>query len=295
MEMIRPNLFVVGAPKCGTTAWVEYLSSHPDICFSRLKEPHFFNTDFPGFRWVKSEEGYLSLFSDCKKVNFIGEASVQYLYSKEAANNIFKFSPRAKILIFLRSPASFIRSYHNQLILNADEDELSLRRAWGMSGLRGGSALPKSCREPKFLDYKSVGLFSEQVQRYVDLFPAENVKVLFFEDWITSPRSTYLEIIRFLGIDDDGRNCFPRVHGAKKVVNQRINKLTQRPPRVLTVLMSLIKKIPGMRGFKPSRLIRSLNTRDGYKATRDLDLENEIKNFFDEDQKRLCRILAKSS
>ncbi len=43
----RPNFFIVGAPKCGTTAWVRYLEDHPDVYFSPSKEPHYFCTDFP--------------------------------------------------------------------------------------------------------------------------------------------------------------------------------------------------------------------------------------------------------
>ena len=50
----RPNLFIVGAPKCGTTAWVEYLRTHPDIFFPEIKEPHYFATDLPGMRWTDS-------------------------------------------------------------------------------------------------------------------------------------------------------------------------------------------------------------------------------------------------
>jgi len=116
-----PNFFIVGAPKCGTTAWVEYLESHPDICFSSAKEPHFFNTDFPGFRWANSLDEYLLFFNECEGTKVIGEASVQYLYSNDSAKNIAGISPSAKILIFLRSPSSFLRSYHNQLLINCDE------------------------------------------------------------------------------------------------------------------------------------------------------------------------------
>ena len=41
----KPNLFLIGAPKCGTTSLASYLSDHPQIFVSDPKEPHFFNTD----------------------------------------------------------------------------------------------------------------------------------------------------------------------------------------------------------------------------------------------------------
>src|SRR5690606_30582215 len=84
-SMTRPNLFIVGAPKCGTTAWVEYLSSHPEIFFCDPKEPHFFNTDIPNFRWVRSLDEYLKLFVRAGSKKVVGEASILYLYSQEAA------------------------------------------------------------------------------------------------------------------------------------------------------------------------------------------------------------------
>lgn len=49
-----PNFFIVGAPKCGTTAWATYLSNHPDIFVPKAKEPHFFTTDHANYRWSKS-------------------------------------------------------------------------------------------------------------------------------------------------------------------------------------------------------------------------------------------------
>ena len=40
-----PNLFIVGAPRCGTTSLAYYLSQHPEIYFYVLKEPMFFAND----------------------------------------------------------------------------------------------------------------------------------------------------------------------------------------------------------------------------------------------------------
>ena len=286
-----PNFFIVGAPKCGTTAWVEYLESHPDICFSSAKEPHFFNTDFPGFRWANSLDEYLLFFNECEGTKVIGEASVQYLYSNDSAKNIAEISPSAKILIFLRSPSSFLRSYHNQLLINCDEDEPSLRKAWDASGKRKGKNVPKECREPAFLDYKKVGLFSEQVERYLKYFPSNQTKVVFFEEWIKSPRQVYLEVMEFLDVVDDGRTDFLKVHGAKKIRFRRLHQLTQRPPLFLRRILSIVRKFPGLSQVRPSRFLRSLNVQNGYASSIDTDIEAEIDDYFYDDQKRLRAIL----
>ena len=45
--MNKPDFFIVGALKCGTTSLYEYLRQHPEVFMSRIKEPHFFGRDLP--------------------------------------------------------------------------------------------------------------------------------------------------------------------------------------------------------------------------------------------------------
>jgi len=289
---MRPNFFIVGAPKCGTTAWAEYLSQHPDICFSSSKEPHFFNEDFPNFRWARSLDSYQEFFKDCGDAKIVGDASVQYLYSQTAAQKISEFANDAKILIMLREPPEFIQSYHNQLLINCDETEADLRKAWEMSGMRATGAVPATCREPSFLNYKRVGRFSEQIERYLECFPADQIKIVFMQDWIKDPRSLYLALMDFLAVQDDGKTEFPVVHSAKHVTSKRLNRLAKRPPRNLTLLMNSIRRIPGFRNFRGSQLIRLLNSRAGYYGRPDDDLMHEIKVYFAEDQAKLAKLLG---
>ncbi|MRU15685.1 sulfotransferase domain-containing protein [Roseovarius sp. A21] len=292
--MSRPNFFIVGAPKCGTTAWAYYLSGHADICFSKNKEPHYFSTDFDGFRWARCEEDYLSFFEGCECERVIAEASVQYLYSADAARNIAAFNPDARILVMLRRPSAFIRSYHNQLLLNFDETIEDLQTAWDLSGHRCSSSIPAENREPSFLNYKRVGLFSEQLARYFEYFDRSQIKVTFMEDWIQKPRGLYLDLMEFLMIDDDGRTDFSRVHAAKHVSSRMLHRITQRPPFALKKAVGLIKRIPGMEDFKPSHILRKINTRRGYSSSEfNTELAEKIDLYFAEDQARLQKMLER--
>jgi hypothetical protein len=48
MNTIRkPNLFMIGGPKCGTTSFQEYPAGHPHIFMSEPKEPCYFDKDIP--------------------------------------------------------------------------------------------------------------------------------------------------------------------------------------------------------------------------------------------------------
>ena len=286
--MTQPNPFNVGAPKCGTTDWLDYLSRHQDIFFCDPKEPHHFNTDIPSFRWFESEATYLDLFADTGSASVVGEASILYLYSRDAAEKIARFNPDAKILIFVRAPEKFIPSYHQQQLYNLDEDVGDLQRAWAMSGLRSGEALPNGCRDPRLIDYKSIGAFGEQASRYIRQFGTDQVRIIEFDQWVKSPRETYCALLEFLQLEDDGMNEFAKVNAAHDHRSKTLATLTQRPPRALSLVSRAVRKIPGLSGLRPARLLRKLNRSEGYRKTGiSTSLEQEIIAHYKEDQTKL--------
>jgi len=101
---MKPNFFIVGAPKCGTTSMTEYLKQHPDIFIPEEKEPHYFGSDLEYPRITKTEAQYLRLFSEAQDERRLGEASVWYLFSQRAAQEIYEFNPLSRIIIMLRTP-----------------------------------------------------------------------------------------------------------------------------------------------------------------------------------------------
>lgn len=124
-----PNFFIVGAPKCGTTAMHIYLRQHPEIFMPEKKESHFFGSDLNSQYFIRDREKYLSLFSEAKDVKRIGEASVWYLYSKQAAYEIKEFSPSASIIIMLRNPVDMLYAQHSQFLYNGNENIASFEDA----------------------------------------------------------------------------------------------------------------------------------------------------------------------
>src|SRR5947209_20289335 len=100
--MRRPDFFIVGAPRCATTALNDYLGRHPDIYVPEVKESHHFATDLLSRDdCYRSADNYLALFAGATDEFVIGEASVFYLYSKDAARNIYEFNKRARIIVML--------------------------------------------------------------------------------------------------------------------------------------------------------------------------------------------------
>src|SRR5262245_32556832 len=121
-EIRLPNLFIVGAPKCGTTAWMEYLRSHPAIFFPKFKERCYFALDLPNFRLTRSAPDYAKLFAGSGDARVVGEASAMYLFSEAAAHAIRAHDPGSKILIFLREQEEYLPSLHNQFLWEFAEE-----------------------------------------------------------------------------------------------------------------------------------------------------------------------------
>ena len=204
----KPNFFIVDAPKCDTNAWVSYLATHPDVFFSSAKEPHYFCTDFPTFRWADTEDDYLAFFEDAGDAGVIGEASVMYLYSRQAARRIHAFNEQAKILILLRGQGSFLPSYHNQILYTRNETNPDFAEVWRISEQGLPRTIPSSCREPAFLDYRAVGDFKVQVERYIDIFPSHQLRVVWMEDWRDDPGRLYDSLLDFLGLRHHPQESF---------------------------------------------------------------------------------------
>ncbi|MGH8212324.1 MAG: sulfotransferase, partial [Rhodanobacteraceae bacterium] len=98
----KPDFFIVGAPRCGTTWLYRHLSMHPRVFVSAQKEPHYFNTD-SRFRWIETAGDYESLFRDAPAdAQAVGEASVLYLHSAVAAANILRYQPQARFIAMVR-------------------------------------------------------------------------------------------------------------------------------------------------------------------------------------------------
>lgn len=292
MRTARPNLFIVGAPRCGTTAWVKYLGEHPEVFFTERKEPHYFCEDFPDFRWAKSEAEYLGFFSKVRDERLVGEASVMYLYSTVAAERIASQFPDARILIFLRRQEHFLPSYHQQLLNNRDENIRDFSAAWARSGERSRRDIPRSCRAEAFLDYKAVGRFSDQVARYLAVFPREQVMVMDYDQWSDNTLDAYKRVLAFLGLDYDGRQSFPKINPAMHFRSKAVASLTQAPSPRLLGLWGLIKKLPLLGGLRPARILRSLNRAPGYQATVSDSLSREIAEHFAADNRRVSDLVG---
>lgn len=245
-----PNFFIVGAPKCGTTSMHYYLSQHPDI-FMADKEIQYFASDLirPWKTLPSAEEKYLSFFSPADNHKIIGDASVWYLYSKEAATRIQAFNPCAKILIMLRNPVDMLYSYYHFFYRLGKEDITDFESALGASEERKQNhKIPKWLYNDDISEYFPVeGLYycdlvkySEQVIRYLNLFDNDNIKIIIFDDLIANPHLIYHDVLSFLEVDISFSPKFDKKNPGlqRKIQNETLRNLVRNP-----VTIWMLKKL----------------------------------------------------
>jgi hypothetical protein len=207
-----PDFFIVGHAKSGTTALYEMLKGHPQIFMPHVKEPWFFSSDmrvrFQPLRAAPEPDTldeYKRLFAPALPGQKAGEASSSYLWSQTAAAAIARENPQARIIAILREPTSFLRSLHLQLLQTHVEDEKDLRKAMELEAARReGRNIPRRSHRPQLLQYASLVRYAQQLRRYHEHFPPEQVRVLIYDDFRADNEGTVRDVMRFIGVDADG-------------------------------------------------------------------------------------------
>jgi len=206
-----PNFIIVGAPKAGTTSLYHYLSEHPDVFMSEPKEVNFFSREeieaqglyYADFK-AKDIDAYQRLFDGVKNQQAVGEGSVSYLYYPKTAEKIKSALPDVKIIILLREPVA--RAFSHYLMdLSLGLVEMSFEDIVSRKSMDKHAVL-------FYQQYVELGLYYEQVKRYLDVFGKEQVKIYLQEDLRYHSDDVILDLYDFLGIDNAYKPDTERQH-----------------------------------------------------------------------------------
>jgi hypothetical protein len=291
---VKPNFFLVGAPKCGTTALYEYLRPHPNIFLSKVKEPHFFATDLGSYPAIKTPDAYAALFADSTaRHRRVGEASVYYLRSSVALGNIRAFNPEARIIAMFRNPVDMVYSLHSQLLYVAEETVSDFEAAWRLQERRArGLDLPRRSRGSFLLQYAQVGQFGTQTERLLATFPREQVKLILYDDFAASPQAVYDEVVEFLEIPHDNRRDFPRINDNKRARVAWLRSFLRKPPPFLrTAVRSLQRTAGGARLASITAGVVARNTVNERRPPLPPAFRAELVEAFREEVAQLSRLL----
>jgi hypothetical protein len=291
---IAPNLFIIGAPKCGTTALSEYLKGHPNIFFSPVKEPHFFDLD-TSKRLKLNIQTYLSLFSDAQPGlhKAVGEASTGYLFSKVAVSEILKFNPNSKFIVMLRNPVDLVQAWHSEMYFEGIENVRDFESAWNLEhARRHGRSIPSPCWEPKKLFYSEWGKLGDQMERLFAIVSRDRLKVILFDDFVADTKGVYEEVLLFLGLPSDGRDDFHTVNENRTLRYPRL----QRSFAFTVNYFRRIRVVSGLRlrwGLGLSQKFLLLNSKPTNRKGISLELRAELIDFFRKDIHKLSQLLER--
>ena len=291
--MTRPNFFIIGAPKSGTTAMAGYLGDHPGIHFCEPKEPGFFATDFPGQQLVASEADYLALFAGgAGEETAVGEGTVWYLYSQEALANIRAFDPGARIIVMLRNPVEQVYSMHQELYHRRYETEADFTRAWALQeSRRNGQNIPKYCKAAAFLQYGRIASYAGQVERLFQVFPRDQVSIVIFDDFKTDTGAAYRELLAFLGLPDDGRAEFRPALESRRHRLHWLGTFLINQPAGLVRVKSRVKQLLGIKQLRVREMVAKYNTVVEKRAPLPPAFRAELQDYFRADVAKLSQLL----
>jgi Sulfotransferase domain len=193
-----PNFIVIGPGKSGTSWLFEVFGAHPAICMSSAKETMFFESEYDrGLSW------YRKFFRDCgcaKRSHAVGEISNTYIFDPQVPGRIYETFPQMKLIATLRNPIERAFSHY-----------LFERR----NGTLGDSFEDAIVQRPDLL---SRGLYDQHLQPYFDRFPAEQIRVLIYDDLKADVVSYAESLWNFIGVEalEDQAVLHRRILGASE-------------------------------------------------------------------------------
>lgn len=295
--MKRPDFFLVGAPKCATTAMTKYLYQHPALFIPRLRQKDlpFFGDDLHRARPKESLDEYLAHYRQASPTQRAGEACVWYLYSTSAPSEIRAFAPCAQILMILRNPVEMVYSQHSQLVYTQDEDILDFEEALRAEPDRreGLRATPMTGNVPtEAYHYTFLGEYSSHVERYFNVFGRDHVNVVIYDDLREDTLRCVAEIFRGLGVDPATPIDVRAVNASKVARSSRVQRVIQKSPPVK--LVSIYRAVtPECAHGRVTQALVRLNTRYQSRPAMPMGVRLTLQQRFLPDVERLSTLLGR--
>lgn len=283
-----PNFIIVGAPKAGTTSLYHYLKGHPQVFMSNPKEVNFFTADaiveqglyYQDFK-ARSQQEYEALFDaagDCKAV---GEASVSYLFYPDTAGRIKALIPDCKIVIMLRNPVK--RAFSHYLMdsrlgfVDRTFDEIVFDH----------ETHKRDKDHLYYQQYVELGMYHDQVKRYLDTFGKENVFIILDKDLYEDTATEVKRLYGFLGVDDDPATDTSKRHNTYTEPRSKLVKAIYQNHRIKSIVKKLAgKKLIGMLKGKMFSVVHRPEMRS--------KTQQELQRIYNHDIEKLEQLLGRS-
>ena len=210
-----PDFLVLGAQKAGTTALYEYLRRHPQISGPSWKEVSFFDR-----HWARGESWYRGNFPNVARTRgkHVGEASPSYVFHPLAPQRVQEVVPEARLIVLVRNPVDRALSQYNHEVALGREP-LPFEEALDAEEERLRGEQERMAADPRYFSrewwshtYKARGRYAEQLERWLAVFPREQLLVLPSDDLGSDPARAHAQVLEFLGASPQRLDSYPRVY-----------------------------------------------------------------------------------
>ena len=210
-----PDFLVLGAQKAGTTALYEYLRRHPHITGPSWKEVSFFDR-----HWARGERWYRGNFPNLARTREkrVGEASPSYVFHPLAPQRVHEVVPDARLIVLVRNPVDRALSQYNHEVALGREP-LPFEEALDAEEERLRGEDERMAADPRYFSrewwshtYKARGRYAEQLERWLAVFPREQLLVLPSDDLGSDPARAHAQVLEFLGASPQRLDSYPRVY-----------------------------------------------------------------------------------
>lgn len=293
-DSIIPNIIIAGAPKCATTSLFEWMSQHPQINCSIVKETYFLmDVGYPLYNVENNYhdsgiEGYKKFFtSSCGKDKLRLEATPDYLYQKTALNFFAGLSKKPTILFVLRKPSERVYSLFNFAQNNLAIIDKSTTFTSYIESIFGQHI--NANYKNRFILYNAIeqSQYIDYLRKWRDCIGIENIQIILFEELAGNPRLILKDIAKRIGVStkyvDDINFSIKnstysinshKLHRAKRLVDKYISNSEIK--KYLRFFYNFINKNKNKKSSRTSEDVATMEKLDVYFDNYNKQLSDEF-------------------
>ncbi len=290
-----PNVFLIGAPKSGTTSLAAYLSSHPHVFLCEPKEPNYWTKEEPkDAEQAATWSGYTQFYASVAKHHTVRvDASTSYCWSQYAVPDILRALPESRFIFMIRNPVALAPSLHSEEVLSGHESVSDYNEAWKMQSDREkGRSVPPTAECWQKVTYRFVASLGTHFERLLNIVPPGQLHIILFDEFVRDPRSEYLRVLDFLHLSKIEPSTYAVHNPAKHPLFPSASRAIMRPQGFFKPI-ALFAKITlhriGIRGLRSGLL--KLFVVPGKISAPDAQTMAEMEQYFEPEIKLLEALL----
>jgi hypothetical protein len=291
------HVIIAGVNKCGTTSLFRYLSDHPEICASSVKETQFFQ------EYVTEEsdltyDNYRRFFPDCDATTAAAiEASPSYFTSGgSVAARIASVVPDVKLIIMLRDPVERLHSYFKSAqaydnyatpFLEGYSFDEFVREAIDATHDRAG----QDEKTTEFVRALRQGDYAAHSNKFHAVFADSQIHYIMFEEFCREPGLVLRNLCAFLGISHEFYKDFDFTveNKSRHYKSRRLQRLAFR---INMRFEGFLNRYPSLRRLIRSAYVRLNEERTKRGASISEESREALRDYYSNSHQQLTRFLA---